>query len=161
MKTTSHALLECPVSLEVWRLSQPWPTLADMIPLPFADILRLLGRKLTREDLSLFCWLAWRLWGERNEVLHGSEPRHPFSLLEVGLSSLGEWTLLHQEDLVQQGLEGVDHWQPPSHGFFKLNVDTAVHGGSKNGEVVGAMSSALTGGFSPFATECLALREGL
>ncbi|GMN43284.1 hypothetical protein TIFTF001_012485 [Ficus carica] len=36
METTSHALLECPVSLEVCHLSRLWPTLADWIPLPFS-----------------------------------------------------------------------------------------------------------------------------
>lgn len=90
----------------------------------------------------------------------------------MGLASFGEWSLLDREDQVHLGFVGLDHWNPPSHGFLKLYVDAAVIGGSKhvgigavgrnsNGEVIGAVSSALTGGFTPFAAECLALREGL
>ena len=37
----------------------------------------------------------------------------------------------------------------------------AVVRNSDAGEVVGAMSSALIGGFTPFAAECVALRESL
>lgn len=71
-----------------------------------------------------------------------------------------------------QTMSPVQYWRAPPDNHLKLNVDASVlNNGSavgvgglirnSSGQVMGAFSRRISGCFSPFAAECLALREGL
>ncbi|GMN40729.1 hypothetical protein TIFTF001_009947 [Ficus carica] len=144
MESISHAILDCPTSQ------------ASEIPL---------------EDFALVCWLAWKLWCERNKVVHGGEESDPEDILDLGSASFGEWQALYQVP-VQSQVVGSDVWLPPQSGYLKLNVDASVSPESdhigigavirdEKGRILGAMAKSVEGTFSPFLAECIALREGL
>ncbi|GMN50671.1 hypothetical protein TIFTF001_019832 [Ficus carica] len=123
------------------------------------------------EDFALVCWLAWKLWYERNKVVHGGEESDPFAILNLGIASFDEWQALYQVP-VQLLVVGSDVWLPPQSGYLKLNVDASVSPGSdhigvgavirdEKGRIIGAVAKSMEETFSPFLTEFIAIREGL
>ncbi|GMN21284.1 hypothetical protein TIFTF001_050116 [Ficus carica] len=141
MESISHAILDCPTSQAVWKFSRFWKV------------------------------LAWKLWCERNKVVHGGEESDPEDILDLGIASFGEWQALHQVP-IQSQVVGSDVWLPPQSGYLKLNVDASVspesdHIGKgavirdEKGRMLGAMAKSVEGTFSSFLAECIALREGL
>ncbi|GMN27726.1 hypothetical protein TIFTF001_001776 [Ficus carica] len=146
MESISHAILDCPTSRAVWKVSRFWKVVENRRDFPFADFLRIVKSKIPLEDFALVCWLAWKLWCERNKVLH--------------------------QVPVQSQVVGSDVWLPPQSGYLKLNVDALVSPGSdhigigvvihdEKGRILGAMAKSVDGTFSPFLAECIVLREGL
>ena len=57
----------------VWKMSRFWKVIESRKAMPFADLLRVMPSVVPMEDFALICWLAWKLWGERNKVVHGGE----------------------------------------------------------------------------------------
>ncbi|GMN26456.1 hypothetical protein TIFTF001_001317 [Ficus carica] len=123
------------------------------------------------EDFALVCWLAWKLWCERNKVVHGGEDGDPHTILDLGMASFGEWQALNQVP-IQFQVVGPDVWLPPQPGYLKLHVNASVSPGSdhigigavihdEKGLILGAVAKSVEGTFSPFLAECIALREGL
>ena len=126
-ETTNHALIECPISKAVWCLSRLGPLIFKKSKIPFADLLRQLAFDLSEVDLAFFCWMSWRLWGERNNTSHGKVINSSESILELGMVGLGEWSNLFYESPMKHGtIEGMDVWLPPRPGELKRNIDTAV-----------------------------------
>ncbi|GMN21286.1 hypothetical protein TIFTF001_050117 [Ficus carica] len=141
IESISHAILDCPTSRAVWKFSRFWKV------------------------------LAWKLWCERNKVVHEGEDSDPQDILDLGIASFDEWQALHQVP-VQSQVVGSDVWLPPQLGYLKLNVDASVSPGSNHigigavirdekGRILGAMAKSMERTFSPFLAECIALREGL
>ena len=123
------------------------------------------------EDFALICWLAWKLWYERNKVVHGGEYGDPYTILDLSIASFGEWQALNRAPAQVQAV-GPENWSPPQSGCLKLNVDASVLPGvdhigigavlrDEKGIILGAVAKSLEGSFSPFLAECIALREGL
>ncbi|GMN25608.1 hypothetical protein TIFTF001_000990 [Ficus carica] len=171
MESTSHAILDCPTSQAVWKFSRFWKVIENRRDFPFANFLRIVKSEIPMEDFTLVCWLAWKLWCERNKVVHGEEDRDPQAILDLGIASFGEWQALNQVPIQLQAV-GSDVWLPPHPGFLKLNVDASVSPGSdhigidvvirdEKGISLGAVAKSVEGTFSPFLAECIALREGL
>ncbi|GMN72596.1 hypothetical protein TIFTF001_054756 [Ficus carica] len=171
MESIFHAILDCPTSRAVWKFSRFWKVVEDMRDFPFSDFLRIVKSKIPLEDFALVCWLAWKLWCERNKVVHGGEESDPQDILDLGIASFDEWQALHQVP-VQSQVVGSDVWLPPQLGYLKLNVDASVSPRSdhigigavirdEKGRILGAMAKSMEGTFSPFLAECIALREGL
>ncbi|GMN18794.1 hypothetical protein TIFTF001_046846 [Ficus carica] len=129
--------------------------------------------ELLVEDFALFCWLAWKCWGERNKVIHGGEASDRQSVLDLGIASFGKLKALHYMAPEQpQQCVGSELWQFPLTRFLKLNVNAAVIPGSNyvgvgaaihndSGLVCGALAKSIDGRFSPFLAECIVLHEGL
>ncbi|GMN60981.1 hypothetical protein TIFTF001_030071 [Ficus carica] len=59
---------------------------------PFADMLQQLAFELLEVDLAFFCSMSWRLWGEQNNISHGKVISSSESILELGMTGLGEWS---------------------------------------------------------------------
>ncbi|GMN47032.1 hypothetical protein TIFTF001_016222 [Ficus carica] len=146
MESTSHAIFDCPTSQAVWKMSRFWKVIENRKAIPFADFLRIVQSDVLMEDFALVCWLAWKLWCERNKVLN----RVP----------------------TQSQVVGSDVWLPPQPGYLKLNIDASVFPGSdhigigaairdEKGSILRAVAKSVEGSFSPLLVECLALREGL
>ncbi|GMN68764.1 hypothetical protein TIFTF001_037815 [Ficus carica] len=146
MESISHAILDCPTSQAVWKFSRFWKVVENRRDFPFVDFLRIVKSEIPLEDFALVCWLAWKLWCERNKAL--------------------------RQVPVQSQVVGSDVWLPPQSGYLKLNIDASVSSGSdhigigavirdEKGRILGAMAKSVEGTFSPFLAECIALREGL
>ncbi|GMN53247.1 hypothetical protein TIFTF001_022384 [Ficus carica] len=171
MESTSHAILDCPISQMVWKMSRFWKVIESRKAMPFADLLRVMPSVVPMEDFALICWLAWKLWGERNKVVHGGEAGDPQAIFELSIASYGEWQVLNRAPTLSQAV-GSDVWEPPQPGYLKLNIDASVFPRSdhigigvairdEKGSILGAVAKSVEGSFSPFVAECLALREGL
>ncbi|GMN40448.1 hypothetical protein TIFTF001_009671 [Ficus carica] len=100
MESISHAILDCPMSQAVWRFSRFWTVIENRRDFLFANFLRIVKSKILMEDFALVCWLAWKLWCERNKALN--------------------------QVSIQFQAVGPDVWLPPQPGYFKLNVDASV-----------------------------------
>ena len=96
MESTSHVLLDCPTSLAVWKLSRFWKVVEKRRKTPFTEFLRCVKLEISLEDFALVCWIAWKLWSERNKVLHGGEDGDPYTILDLSIASFGEWQALNQ-----------------------------------------------------------------
>lgn len=75
---------------------------------PFPDLLRILSDVLSDVDLKLMCWISWKLWLERNKMVHGAAESDPDSILDLALVGFGEWKLLNPEAplaIPESGLE--------------------------------------------------------
>ncbi|GMN74812.1 hypothetical protein TIFTF001_052466, partial [Ficus carica] len=171
LESPSHAIFDCPFSYMVWKKSRFWKVLENKRAMPFADFLRSLSLEISLDDLALVCWLAWKLWCERNKVVHGGEAGDPQTVFDLSIASFGEWQALNRSP-PQPSAVGSNVWSPPQPGCFKLNIDASVIPGSdhigigavirdEKGSILGAMARSVGGSFSPFVAECLALREGL
>ncbi|GMN63226.1 hypothetical protein TIFTF001_032293 [Ficus carica] len=171
MKSSSHAIFDCPISQMVWKMSRFWKVIENRRAMPFADFLRIMSSEVSMEDLALVCWLAWKLWCERNKVVHGGEVRDPQAIFDLSIASFGEWQALNKVSIQSQAV-GSDVWSPPQPGYLKLNIDASVFPNSDRigigaaihddkGSILGAVAKSVEGSFSPFVVECLALREGL
>lgn len=120
--------------------------------------------------------LLWSLWYERNKFTHGGRLKNAGSLLE----DIGQWLHIYQQaqintpPVLAPSYSPLQSWKAPDPGCLKLNVDAFMREGSptvglgvgaiirdESGFVLGAMAKPVPGCFSPFVTECLALREGL
>ncbi|GMN50234.1 hypothetical protein TIFTF001_019407 [Ficus carica] len=118
--------------------------------------------------------LLWSLWYERNKFTHGGRLKNAGSLLE----DIGQWLHIYQQAQINKppvlapSSSLLQSWKAPDPGCLKLNVDALVREGSptvglgaiireESGFVLGAMAKPIPGCFSPFVTECLALREWL
>ncbi|GMN41345.1 hypothetical protein TIFTF001_010577 [Ficus carica] len=133
------------------RLSRRWllwvtEVVENRRDFPFADFLRIVKSEIPLEDFASVCWLAWKLWCERNKALH--------------------------QVPIQSQVVSSDVWLPLQSGYLKLNVDASVSTESdhigigavirdEKGIILGAMAKSVEGTFSPFLAECIALREGL
>ena len=51
--------------------SRFWKSMERCMEFPFAKFLRILVVEMHSDDFALLCWLAWKLWSERNRVIHG------------------------------------------------------------------------------------------
>ncbi|GMN28393.1 hypothetical protein TIFTF001_041162 [Ficus carica] len=171
MESCSHAILDCPISQMVWRMSRFWKVIEKRRTMSFADFLRITSLEVTLEDLALVCWLAWKLWCERNKIVHGGEEGDPQAIFDLSIASFGEWQALHRAP-IQSQVVGSDAWSPPQSGYLKLNIDASVFPSSDHigigaairddkGSILGAVAKSVEGSFSPFVAECLALCEGL
>lgn len=128
---------------------------------------------LNKEDFVTFLALVWSSWHERNKFVHGGRLKEPKFIEDVGLwlsscqqaqsSSSSSQTLPQSTD---------KKWRAPNEGCLKMNVDASVVAGmdkigpgavirDSQGFVMGAMSKSVSGIFSPFLAECMAIREGL
>ena len=129
---------------------------------------------LNKEDFVTFLALVWSLWHERNKFVHGGRLKEPKFIIE----DIGLWLSSCQQaqssssssQTLPQSTE--KKWRAPNEGCLKMNVDAFVVADmdkigpgavirDSQGFVMGAMSKSVSGIFSPFLAECLAVREGL
>ena len=57
---------------------------------PFVDFLRTVISEIPMEDFTLVCWLAWKLWCERNKVVHETEGSDLQAILDLRIASFGK-----------------------------------------------------------------------
>ena len=104
MESTSHAIFDCPISQAVWKMSRFWKVIENMRAIPFADCLRIMQSEVPMEDFALVCWLAWKLWCERNKVVHGGEVGDPQAIFDLSIASYGEWQALNRVQTQSQAV---------------------------------------------------------
>ena len=121
--------------------------------------------------MALVGTIAWRLWGNRNEIHNGGKRIGELELLcEASL-----WLLEYQEattDVPKQTNSLVQRWCPPLSQLYKVNVDEAIFKAQKdsgegviirdaNGLVVAALSKKFPAPLGPLEVEAKAFESGL
>ena len=121
--------------------------------------------------MALVGTIAWRLWGNQNEIRNGGKRIGELELLHG--ASL--WLLEYQEataDVPKQFDSLVQCWLPPSSHLYKANVDGAVFKAQResrvgviirdaNGLVVAALSKKFHAPLGPLEVEAKAFEAGL
>ena len=80
--------------------------------IPFADFLRIVQSEVPMDDFALLCWLAWKLWCERNKVVYGGEVGDPQTIFDLSIANYDEWQALNRVPTQLQAV-GSDVWLPP------------------------------------------------
>ena len=122
---------------------------------------------------ALMGTIAWRLWGNRNEVRHGGK-----RLSEMELCCDATMWLLEFQEATVSALPWMSDpvlqqsWLPPSDPLYKVNVDGAVFKARNefgvgaivrdaNGMVVAALSKKIHAPLGPLEVEAKAFELGL
>ncbi|GMN28501.1 hypothetical protein TIFTF001_002071 [Ficus carica] len=71
---------------QMWWLSRLWQAMDKRLEALFLDLLRILSDVLSDVDLKLMCWISWKLWLERNKMVHGAAESDPYSILDFALA---------------------------------------------------------------------------
>ncbi|XP_012840390.1 PREDICTED: uncharacterized protein LOC105960728 [Erythranthe guttata] len=88
-----------------------------------------LSRSLPDYYFRLAIIITWKVWSNRNCVLHGDAATHQENIIEWGTRYLDEF-LSHQ--MPKTSLNRAQYssaWSPPPVGYLKLNVDAALPAG--------------------------------
>ncbi|KAL9235614.1 hypothetical protein vseg_010359 [Gypsophila vaccaria] len=173
IETDAHALLYCSESDKVWDFAETGGKYVERNVVSMVDWVwhLLAGRDMT--EMSKYAMIAWAIWNERNKVLHGgvkTEAREVYS------RALHLW--MQYRDFTSRAGCGADakisrpiHWQRPSGGSWKINVDGAVLGDkgsgmgviirTDSGNVCRAMTFQTRCCWSPDIVEAKAAMKGL
>lgn len=120
------------------------------------------------EELEVFCYIVWKLWGNRNKLLHGGSSLSPCEILDLAGRAYDEFFEC------QKACGGIamrhtclsSKWKAPPSGCLKLKIDAgAPYIGAvirdSDGVIRVSMVRRVEGSFSPHVAKCLATREGL
>ena len=126
--------------------------------------------------VALMGTIAWRLWGNRNEIRNGGkrlgelELCHDASLWPLQFKEANEATIATTPVQFEFGLQHT--WLPPSNQLYKVNVDGAIFKERNelgvgviirddNGLVVAAMCKKFHAPLGPLEVEAKAFESGL
>ncbi|PON31367.1 hypothetical protein PanWU01x14_370490, partial [Parasponia andersonii] len=129
---------------------------------------------LSKTDLETWCVLSWLLGGERNNIIHGSQPCPP----DIILHTAEDWIVEYKNGQHDVRTTPTIHQTPAStwtlscHRQLKLNV--GVHTirpysfigigaviRDFNGALSGALACCFPRNYNGLLGHCLAIREGL
>ena len=95
-KYVTHAIFECPPTLQVWALSAT-PTSPEIFPVPsvYANMDYFFWRKNTivdpRLDRDPYLWIIWYIWKVQNDKLFRGIDRDPLELVRYAESECQVW----------------------------------------------------------------------
>ena len=124
-----HLLWTCNHAKEVWRnskfalpfeISSHWSFLDMVANLQRCDQARL-------GQLEQFILVCWGIWKNRNNLQMGGKGRAGRTVLRNAMHLVEEFRVANEgkkEHLVNPVSSA--SWKPPSHGFYKVNLDGAV-----------------------------------
>ncbi|XP_010696568.1 uncharacterized protein LOC104909080 [Beta vulgaris subsp. vulgaris] len=132
-ETIIHALFQCPLVDEIWRLSS-LVSMVNMAPFSaFADHFLWMMNNATVEEFHLFSTLTWAALLCRNKALFDTSPPSP-SLMVVVFCRLVKDYVEYQKKVgstarnASCGASG--SWSKPLVGWVKVNVDAHVSMGN-------------------------------
>ncbi|KAK4849867.1 hypothetical protein QYF36_001526 [Acer negundo] len=136
------------------------------------DIFCWLSLNAPRKELESIAMLVWRIWFNRNLIMHNKQGKESDVLYCWAMDLLAEFQGTRSALSPTPPSSTNVAWCPPPPGQLKLNTDVAVFQGwdvfgvgavirNSEGGVVLALSKLKQGCFSVDMCEALALREGL
>jgi hypothetical protein len=97
-----HAMWECPVSQNVWGVSEQEIQKCKTVGSNFMRLIGDLAEKLGREDLFLFAVTAREIWSRRNVVLHGGVFSHPSMVAKFAVEAFRQFKQVSSQDPTQE-----------------------------------------------------------
>ncbi|KAK9699323.1 hypothetical protein RND81_08G167100 [Saponaria officinalis] len=123
-----HALVLCPLVQRVWSeaaidTEQEWGSIGSM-----TEWMKRITEDTDEGETCRLIMLAWAIWNERNNVLHGGEQTEASIICSRATNFLCHYTNLMQKSGVcrVESDEREHHWKRPPKGMWKINVDGAV-----------------------------------
>lgn len=129
-----HVLRDCPMAFKVWNLL-PFgrllfgPSLAD----PCSWILYVAWMLDDDEDWNFFIFCLWEIWNQRNSLIRGEKEATPVEIIDFvyryreeyrsaqgGFLLSGNCVNFHGRSRLRP------KWNPPPHGWMKINCDAAL-----------------------------------
>ncbi|PON84884.1 hypothetical protein TorRG33x02_192820 [Trema orientale] len=170
-ETTSHALLDCQLILDIWSRSSFWNSGRIKAHPSFVGYVFDLKSKLSKEEMETWCVIAWFIWGDRNGVIHGRSTRPASCIIEDASLWIAEYKRFNNTESPPPNPPSViARWSLPPYDSLKLNVDAAVDNHCRShisavirdhlGCVRGAATIKCKGYFSAHLVECMAIRDG-
>lgn len=171
LECIQHALLGCEFAKMVWNHWQDTPLTFHHSRLSFLDSALYLIINKTVEDLELFFASTWAIWYNRNQIIHNKAGFSSKQVWQTAQSTMEDFTEAATTDLSFRRLVP-SKWEPPSPGFYKINVDgaTAEHDRyssvcvvirDSKGQLVAALSSQLQALYPAKLVEVLAMEQGV
>ncbi|XP_030943489.1 uncharacterized protein LOC115968280 [Quercus lobata] len=170
-ESITHSLLRCEFAKKVWNCWQECPINISSSQWDFSDVALKILEQGTAADLEVFFVMAWSIWYNRNQVVHESTcqlPNQTWNFAKRYLQDYKDATSSSGQDKTCVS----NSWHPPPAGVFKINVDGATSENGRNssvgviirdskGIIVAACANYLSGQFSAFETETLAVECGI
>ena len=117
-ETRIHALYDCPHAKQIWKMSPLGSVATVWKEKNFLDFFDHASWVLTREEMDLFGFLAWRIWHDRNLLVHENAKFDPQYSYLATVRRFEEYkNVVHSEG---RGVkEKQKSWRPPTrYGFF-------------------------------------------
>ncbi|XP_075658874.1 uncharacterized protein LOC142628714 [Castanea sativa] len=124
-KTTGHILWGCRYAKNVWSDTKiKLPLVPDSLG-DFGNVMWEIMEARPTTDWVVFAVIAWSLWNNRNNVVHGGLCKGQ----EVLIKAVGEYVeeikqVMHPWVRMPPPIAG--SWSPPKKGWYKINTDGAV-----------------------------------
>ena len=144
----------CDHAKEVWRNSKFVLPFEISTRWNFLDVVENLQRceHLRPGLLEQFITVCWGIWKNRNDLRRGGKGKAGRTILRTAMHLVEEYQTASDsktENLVAPS--SLVSWQPPNHGYYKVNIDGAVFSKRKQagagviirdceGEVIAALS---------------------
>ncbi|KAK1584009.1 hypothetical protein Q3G72_029044 [Acer saccharum] len=119
-----HLFWQCCRAVEVWRILLGDKVFQSLSASEFPEVAVGLSSSVNRDKLHLFVIGCWRLWTNRNNIVHGAAGWEAADLVAWIVNFAAEFReaneFNHKEILSYQPV-----WKPPALGGFKINCDAS------------------------------------
>ncbi|KAJ8452986.1 hypothetical protein Cgig2_014749 [Carnegiea gigantea] len=121
--TPTHAVLECPLAIEVWSGSGLDESLWASKYRTFMDCIVQAMQLLSEDSFGDFLAIMWECWNARNRFIFGTPESNLSILGKRALSFVRSYRLHHEATALTHGTVHPFAWTPPPPGYVKLNFD--------------------------------------
>ena len=124
-ETSGHILWDCTFAKEVWSGTKiKLPALLEPVN-EFLNLVWEVVDSCPNVNWVLFAVTAWRLWNNRNSVIHGGHSKGKEGLIKLVAGYVEE---IKSEKTTQRRVHSgaTQKWTPPKKGWYKVNTDGAV-----------------------------------
>ena len=119
-ETVIHILWSCPHAREAWQLSGlPWSTLPHN-PSSITDLLEDAAKLFTREEITLFSIILWKIWGLRNALNFGTQHLSIPAMVQEAAQYAAFAASGSEEEPIYSN-PAPQRWKPPAYGRSKIN----------------------------------------
>ncbi|KAH9761875.1 putative reverse transcriptase/RNA-dependent DNA polymerase [Citrus sinensis] len=94
------------------------------------SVMQSLIKKMSMREVEFVAVVWWEVWHARNKLIFEGKRVNPMSLIAKAQAAVEAYQRVHGKEQTSKRSEDVskqDQWCPPPVGFYKVNVDAAVH----------------------------------
>ena len=133
VETIAHVPWSCPVANDIWLQSRltvhKWDPVVN-----FFDLMELVRSRLERNEVELFCCIAYFIWGQRNKWIHEGHWLNPIAVMQRASALLKDYAAANgrrecavpEETVGDVGEVVGRRWYPPEEGRYKVNWETVM-----------------------------------
>lgn len=125
-----HAFMECKVARKVWKYSYLASEMQGVVREDILSVMQSLIKKMSMREVEFVAVVWWEIWHARNKLIFEGKRVNPMSLIAKAQAAVEAYQRVHGKEQTSKRSEDVskqDQWCPPPVGYYKVNVDAAVH----------------------------------